>query len=45
MLKIKSEHLLNKKPSEILTTIPDGKHKDLREFKECHKVLDSLLAN
>lgn len=35
--------LLNKKPSEILTTIPNGKHKNLGEFQEYHKALDSLL--
>ena len=35
--------LLNKKPSEILITIPNGKHKNLGEFQEYHEALDSLL--
>lgn len=35
--------LLNKKPSEILTTIPNGKHKNLGEFREYHLALDSIL--
>ena len=42
---LKLAKLLNKKPSEILTTIPDGKHKNLREFQEYHMALDSLLKN
>lgn len=37
--------LLHKKPSEILTTIPNGKHKNLGEFQEYHKTLDSLLLS
>jgi fermentation-respiration switch protein FrsA (DUF1100 family) len=40
---IKLANLLNKKPSEILTTIPEGKHKNLGKFPEYHRVLDSLL--
>ena len=40
---IKLANLLNKKPSEILTTIPEGKHKNLGEFRLYHIVLDSLL--
>ncbi len=36
--------LLNKKPSEILTTIPNGKHKNLGEFQEYRVALDSLLS-
>ena len=35
--------LLNKKPSEILTTIPNGGHKNLAEFQSYHTALDSLL--
>lgn len=42
---LKLAELLNKKPSEILTTIPDGKHKNLRGFQEYHRALDSLLKN
>lgn len=37
--------LLNKKPSEVLTTIPNGEHKNLGEFREYHTALDSLLKN
>jgi uncharacterized protein len=40
---LKLAELLNKKPSEILTTIPDGKHKNLGEFQAYHTALDSLL--
>ena len=40
---LKLSELLNKKPSEILTTIPEGRHKNLGEFKAYHKALDSLL--
>lgn len=40
---LKLAKLLNKKPSEILTTIPNGEHKNLGEFPEYHKALDSLL--
>jgi uncharacterized protein len=40
---LKLAKLLNKEPSEILTTIPDGKHKNLGEFQAYHKALDSLL--
>ena len=40
---LKLAKFLNKKPSEILTTIPEGKHKNLGEFQEYHRVLDSLL--
>lgn len=40
---LKLAKLLNKKPSEILTTIPEGKHKNLGEFQEYHLALDSLL--
>jgi uncharacterized protein len=42
---LKLAELLNKKPSEILTTIPDGKHKNLGEFPLYHQALDSLLRN
>jgi uncharacterized protein len=41
---LKLAALLNKKPSEILTTIPEGKHKNLGEFREYHRALDSLLS-
>lgn len=41
---LKLAALLNKKPSEILTTIPNGKHKNLGEFQEYHRALDSLLS-
>jgi uncharacterized protein len=41
---LKLVSLLNKKPSEILTTIPNGKHKNLGEFREYHRALDSLFA-
>ncbi len=40
---IKLANLLNKKPSEILTTIPEGKHKNLGEFQEYHRALERLL--
>ena len=40
---LKLATLLNKKPSEILTTIPDGRHKNLGEFQAYHTALDSLL--
>ena len=40
---LKLATLLNKKPSEILTTIPDGGHKNLGEFQAYHIALDSLL--
>jgi uncharacterized protein len=40
---LKLATLLNKKPSEILTTIPNGEHKNLGEFQEYHTALDSLL--
>ncbi len=40
---LKLAELLNKKPSEILTTIPNGEHKNLGEFPEYHSALDSLL--
>lgn len=42
---LKLAALLNKKPSEILTTIPGGRHKNLGEFQEYHTALDSLLKN
>ena len=42
---LKLAALLNKKPSEILTTISDGKHKNLGDFQEYHRALDSLLKN
>ena len=42
---LKLAALLNKKPSEILTTIPDGKHKNLGDFQQYHVALDSLLKN
>jgi uncharacterized protein len=41
---IKLATLLNKKPADILTTIPAGKHKNLGEFPLYHQVLDSLLS-
>ncbi len=40
---LKLATLLNKKPSEILTTIPNGRHKNLADFQEYHLALDSLL--
>ena len=40
---LKLAALLNKKPFEILTTIPNGEHKNLGEFPEYHIALDSLL--
>ena len=40
---LKLASVLNKNPSEILTTIPNGKHKNLGEFREYHVALDSLL--
>lgn len=40
---LKLAEILNKKPSEILTTIPNGGHKNLAEFPEYHTALDSLL--
>ncbi|PWK18147.1 hypothetical protein LV89_04174 [Arcicella aurantiaca] len=40
---IKLAKLLNKKPSEILTTIPEGKHKNLGEFQAYHRALKRLL--
>jgi uncharacterized protein len=40
---LKLAALLDKKPSEILTTIPNGEHKNLGEFQEYHTALDSLL--
>ena len=40
---LKLAELLNKKPSEILTTIPNGEHKNLGDFPEYHIALDSLL--
>ena len=40
---LKLAKLLNKKPSEILTTIPEGKHKNLGEFQEYHRALKRLL--
>lgn len=40
---LKLAALLNKKPAEILTTIPNGEHKNLGEFPLYHTVLDSLL--
>lgn len=42
---LKLAALLNKKPSEILTTIPDGRHKNLGDFQEYHQALDSLLQH
>jgi hypothetical protein len=42
---LKLAALLNKKPSEVLTTIPNGEHKNLGEFREYHTALDSLLKN
>jgi uncharacterized protein len=42
---LKLAELLNKKPSEILTTIPDGGHKNLSEFPLYHVALDSLLRD
>lgn len=42
---LKLANLLNKKPSEIITTIPNGKHKNLGEFREYHLALDSLLSD
>lgn len=36
--------LLNKKPSKILITIPNGKHKNLGEFREYQMALNSLLS-
>ena len=42
---LKLAELLNKKPSEIMTTIPDGEHKNLGEFQEYHKALEKLLRN
>lgn len=40
---LKLAALLSKKPSEILTTIPEGEHKNLGEFQLYHTALDSLL--
>lgn len=40
---LKLAELLNKKPSEILTTIPNGGHKNLGEFQAYHDALNSLL--
>jgi uncharacterized protein len=40
---LKLATLLNKKPSEILTTIPNGEHKNLGDFQAYHTALDSLL--
>ena len=40
---LKLAALLNKKPSEILTTIPNGEHKNLGEFQAYHTALDNLL--
>jgi dipeptidyl aminopeptidase/acylaminoacyl peptidase len=40
---IKLVQLLNKKPSEILITIPEGKHKNLGEFQAYHLALERLL--
>jgi uncharacterized protein len=40
---LKLAALLNRKPSEILTTIPGGKHKNLGDFPLYHQALDSLL--
>ena len=42
---LKLAALLNKKPSEILTTIPNGEHKNLGDFPAYHTVLESLLKN
>ena len=41
---LKLATLLNKKPSEILTTIPNGKHKNLGEFREYQVALEKILA-
>ena len=42
---LKLAALLNKKPSEILTTIPNGKHKNLGEFREYQVALSILLVH
>ncbi|MFN8353018.1 MAG: alpha/beta hydrolase [Spirosomataceae bacterium] len=36
---------LGQPPSQLLTTIPHGKHKNLANFKAYHVALDSCLAN
>jgi uncharacterized protein len=36
--------ILGKKPDEILTTIPHGRHKNLAEFEGYHRSLDSCLV-
>jgi uncharacterized protein len=41
---LKLATLLNKKPSEIITTIPNGKHKNLGEFREYHAELREILT-
>ena len=41
---LKLAALLNKKPFEIVTTIPNGKHKNLGEFREYQVALDSILS-
>ena len=41
---LKLAALLNKKPSEILTTIPNGKHKNLGEFREYQVALENILS-
>jgi uncharacterized protein len=41
---LKLSTLLNKKPSEILTTIPNGKHKNLGEFREYQVALSKILS-
>ena len=40
---LKLAALLNKKPPEILTTIPNGKHKNLGEFREYQVALGETL--
>ena len=42
---LKLAALINKKPSEILTTIPNGKHKNLGEFREYQVALAGLLSS
>jgi uncharacterized protein len=41
---IKLAKLLGKKPTEILTTIKGGEHRNLSKFPEYHAALDSCLA-
>jgi alpha-beta hydrolase superfamily lysophospholipase len=42
---LKLAEVLKKKPEEILTTLPDGEHRDLEKFKAYQTKMDELLKN